>query len=205
MTGGDARFRRDCYTQSQLDFQDGRDKMQFVPTELAGVIVIEPKVFEDERGFFMETFHRPRFAAAGMDVEFVQDNHSKSRQGVLRGLHYQLTRPQGKLVRAVRGSVYDVAVDMRRSSPTFSRWFGCELSEANRRQVYVPPGFAHGFCVTSDVAEVIYKCTEVYVPQDECTLLWNDPALGIKWPVPNPTVSAKDERGALLVQAECFT
>lgn len=178
--------------------------MQFIPTELAGVVVIEPKVFEDERGFFMETFHRPRFAAAGIDVEFVQDNHSRSRQGVLRGLHYQLTRPQGKLVRVVRGSVLDVAVDLRRSSPTFARWFGCELSEANRRQVYVPPGFAHGFCVTSEVAEVIYKCTDVYTPNDERTLLWNDPALGIHWPIANPVVSAKDERGVPLSRAECF-
>ncbi|MBI3865419.1 MAG: dTDP-4-dehydrorhamnose 3,5-epimerase [Planctomycetia bacterium] len=178
--------------------------MQFVSTELQGIVVIEPKVFEDERGFFLETFHRPRFAAAGIDVEFVQDNHSRSRQGVLRGLHYQLTRPQGKLVRVVRGSVLDVAVDLRRSSPTFGRWFGCELSESNRRQVYIPPGFAHAFCVTSDVADVIYKCTEVYVPQDERTLLWSDPALGIKWPVANPIVSAKDERGVPLSQAECF-
>jgi dTDP-4-dehydrorhamnose 3,5-epimerase len=178
--------------------------MQFVPTELAGVIVIEPKVFADERGFFMETFHRPRFAAAGIDIEFVQDNHSRSGPGVLRGLHYQLTRPQGKLVRVVRGTVLDVAVDLRRSSPTFARWFGCELSESNQRQVYIPPGFAHGFCVTSEIAEVIYKCTEVYAPQDERTLVWNDPALGIKWPIANPTVSPKDERGAPLSRAECF-
>jgi dTDP-4-dehydrorhamnose 3,5-epimerase len=178
--------------------------MQFLSTDLAGIVVIEPKVFEDERGFFMETYHKPRFVAAGIDVEFVQDNHSRSRAGVLRGLHYQICRPQGKLVRVIRGSILDVAVDLRRSSPTFGRWYGCELSEANRRQIFIPPGFAHGFCVTSDIVEVIYKCTEVYLPQDERTLLWNDPALGIRWPVANPTISAKDERGIPLAQAECF-
>ena len=152
----------------------------------------------------METFHRPKFAAAGIDVEFVQDNHSSSRQGVLRGLHYQLTRPQGKLVRAIRGSIFDVGVDMRRSSPTFGRWFGCELSEANRRQMYVPPGFAHGFCVTSEMAEVIYKCTDVYLPQDERTVSWNDPAIAIGWPIANPTISAKDAHGVSLQEADCF-
>jgi dTDP-4-dehydrorhamnose 3,5-epimerase len=178
--------------------------MQFLPTELAGLIVIEPQVFEDERGFFMETFHREKFAAAGIDFEFVQDNHSRSRQGVLRGLHYQLAHPQGKLVRAVRGSIFDVAVDLRRRSPTFGRSYGCELTESNRRQLYVPPGFAHGFCVTSDVAEVIYKCTALYCPADERTLLWNDAALGIEWPVANPIISAKDERGIPLAHAECF-
>lgn len=178
--------------------------MQFVSSDLQGVVVIEPKVFEDERGFFMETYQKPRFVAAGIDVEFVQDNHSRSRAGVLRGLHYQITRPQGKLLRVIRGSILDVAVDLRRSSPTFGRWYGCELSEANRRQIFIPPGFAHGFCVTSDVVEVIYKCTDVYVPQDERTLLWNDPALGIRWPVTNPTISPKDERGIPLAQAECF-
>jgi dTDP-4-dehydrorhamnose 3,5-epimerase len=178
--------------------------MQFLSTDLAGIVVIEPKVFEDERGFFMETYHKPRFVAAGIDVEFVQDNHSRSRAGVLRGLHYQITRPQGKLVRVIRGSILDVAVDLRRSSPTFGRWYGCELSEANRRQIFIPPGFAHGFCVTSDIVEVIYKCTEVYLPQDERTLLWNDPALGIRWPVADPTISAKDERGTPLAKAECF-
>ncbi|MGE5193851.1 MAG: dTDP-4-dehydrorhamnose 3,5-epimerase [Deltaproteobacteria bacterium] len=178
--------------------------MQFLPTELAGVVVIEPKVFEDERGFFMETFHKQKFAAAGIDVEFVQDNHSRSRAGVLRGLHYQLVHPQGKLVRAVRGAILDVAVDLRRSAPTFGRWYGCELTESNRRQLYIPPGFAHGFCVVSDMAEVLYKCTELYHPDDERTLLWNDLALGIRWPVANPVVSAKDARGVPLADAECF-
>ena len=178
--------------------------MQFLPTELPGVVIIEPKVFEDERGFFMESFHRQKFAAAGIDVEFVQDNHSRSCAGVLRGLHYQFAHPQGKLVRAVRGSIFDVAVDLRRSSPTFGRWHGCELTEANRRQMYIPPGFAHGFCVTSDVAEVLYKCTELYHPADERTLLWNDPVLGIDWPVASPVVSAKDTLGVPLARAECY-
>lgn len=178
--------------------------MQFIPTDLAGVVLIEPKVFEDERGFFMETFHKPRFVAAGIDSEFVQDNHSRSRFGVLRGLHYQLSHPQGKLVRAVRGAVFDVAVDLRRSSATFGRWYGCELSEANRRQLYIPPGFAHGFCVTSDMAEVIYKCTEIYHPEDERTILWSDPTVGVKWPVNEPIVSAKDARGVPLATAECY-
>jgi dTDP-4-dehydrorhamnose 3,5-epimerase len=178
--------------------------MQFLPTELAGVVVIEPKAYEDERGFFMETFHRQKFAVAGIDVEFVQDNHSRSRAGVLRGLHYQLAHPQGKLVRAIRGTVFDVAVDLRRSSATFGHWYGCELTEANRRQMYIPPGFAHGFCVTSDAAEVVYKCTALYHPEDERTLLWSDPALGIRWPVASPVVSAKDARGVPLARAECF-
>jgi dTDP-4-dehydrorhamnose 3,5-epimerase len=178
--------------------------MQFLKTELAGIVVVEPKVFEDERGFFMETFHKPRFAEAGIDADFVQDNHSRSRLGVLRGLHYQISRPQGKLVRVIRGAVLDVAVDLRKSSPTFGRWFGCELSETNRRQVYIPAGFAHGLCVTTEIAEVIYKCTDIYVPQDERTLLWNDPALGINWPVQHPTISEKDKRGMPLSLAEVF-
>lgn len=178
--------------------------MQFIPTELAGVLVIQPKVFEDERGFFLEFFHKPRFVAAGIDAEFVQDNHSSSRRGVLRGLHYQLTRPQGKLVRVIRGSIFDVAVDLRRHSATFGRWLGRELSDANRRELYIPPGFAHGFCVTSDTAEVIYKCTDIYHPQDERTLLWNDPSLAIKWPVDHPIVSSKDAHGLLLKDAECY-
>jgi dTDP-4-dehydrorhamnose 3,5-epimerase len=178
--------------------------MQFINTELPGVVLIEPQIFGDERGFFMETFHRPKFAAAGIDVEFVQDNHSRSRQGVLRGLHYQRTRPQGKLVRAVRGSILDVAVDVRRSSPAFGKWVAYELSEENRRQLYVPPGFAHGFCVTSEIAEVIYKCTDVYQPQDERTILWNDPTLQVAWPITAPVVSEKDQRGVTLEQADCF-
>lgn len=178
--------------------------MQFLKTDLPGVILIEPKVFEDARGFFMETYHRPRFAAAGIDVEFVQDNHSLSRRGTLRGLHYQLRYPQGKLVRVVRGEIFDVAVDIRRSSPTFGKWWGVTLSEANRRQVYIPPGLAHGFCVTSEAAEVVYKCTDVYRPEDERTVLWNDPAIGVKWPVEGVLVSEKDARGVRLAEAEVF-
>ncbi len=178
--------------------------MQFLPTELCGVVVIEPTVFEDERGFFMESFHKPKFAAAGIEVEFVQDNHSRSRQGVLRGLHYQITQPQGKLVRVVRGQIFDVAVDLRRNSPTFGRWCGCELSESNRRLLYIPPGFAHGFCVTSEVAEMLYKCTRIYCPEDERTLLWSDPALGIQWPITEPIISAKDVRGTPFSHAEVY-
>jgi len=148
--------------------------MKAVKTALADVLVIEPAVFGDARGFFYESWNQRAFdAAVGREVRFVQDNHSSSMRGVLRGLHYQVRQPQGKLVRVIAGEVFDVAVDLRQSSPTFGRWWGCTLSAGNRRQLYVPPGFAHGFCVTSDAAEVIYKCTEVYHPEDEQTLLWN--------------------------------
>jgi dTDP-4-dehydrorhamnose 3,5-epimerase len=178
--------------------------MQFHKTDLPGVILVEPKVFGDERGFFMETYHGPRFAAAGIDLPFVQDNHSRSRKGVLRGLHYQLRHAQGKLVRVVQGEIFDVAVDARRSSPTFGRWFGAILSDTNRRQLYVPPGFAHGFCVVSDSADVLYKTTDVYHPEEERSVLWNDPAIGITWPVTDPIISAKDEQGKPLAEADCF-
>ncbi|MSR56601.1 MAG: dTDP-4-dehydrorhamnose 3,5-epimerase [Planctomycetaceae bacterium] len=178
--------------------------MQFLNTDLPGVILIEPKVFADERGFFMETYHQPRFAAAGIDLPFAQDNHSRSRKGVLRGLHFQLRHPQGKLVRAVQGEIFDVAVDVRRSSPTFGRWVGTILSDANRRQMYVPPGFAHGFCVVSETAEVLYKTTDVYQPQDERSVIWNDPSIGIEWPVKAPIVSDKDQSAPFLNDAECF-
>lgn len=178
--------------------------MQFHQTELPGVIVVEPKVFADERGFFMETFHQPRFAEAGIALPFVQDNHSRSRRGVLRGLHYQLEHPQGKLVRVVLGEIFDVAVDARRSSPTFGKWVGVTLSEANRRQLYIPPGYAHGFCVVSETADVLYKTTDVYHPKDERTIFWNDPAIGISWPVQDPIISARDQVGKRLVEAECF-
>ena len=178
--------------------------MQFVTTDLPGVILIDPKVFEDERGYFLETFHRQRFAAAGIDVDFVQDNHSHSRRGVLRGLHFQLQHPQGKLVRAVQGEIFDVAVDLRRSSSTFGRWCGLHLSGESKRQLYIPPGFAHGFCVLSESADVIYKCTDIYRPDDEHTLFWNDPRIGISWPVADPLVSAKDQRGLPFARIECF-
>jgi dTDP-4-dehydrorhamnose 3,5-epimerase len=169
--------------------------MKITATDLPGVVLIEPRVFEDERGYFMETFQQPRFQEAGLAWDFVQDNHSHSLRGVLRGLHYQIEHPQGKLVRVVRGEIFDVAVDVRRSSPTFGRWFGAVLSETNRRQLYVPPGCAHGFCVLSERADVIYKCTDVYYPEHERTILWNDPDLAVAWPIASPLVSAKDQRG----------
>lgn len=178
--------------------------MMFLPTSLPGVVVIEPKVFEDERGFFMETFQQPRFAAAGIELPFVQDNHSRSQRGVLRGLHYQLRHAQGKLVRAVRGEIFDVALDLRRGSPTFGRWEGFTLSDRNWRQLYIPPGFAHGFCVVSDGADVLYKTTDVYHPEEERTVVWNDPALAIRWPVSAPTVSARDQQGKALADAAVY-
>jgi dTDP-4-dehydrorhamnose 3,5-epimerase len=178
--------------------------MQFITTEIPGVIVVDPKVFEDERGFFMETFHQPRFVANGIELPFVQDNHSRSKRGVVRGLHYQLRHPQGKLVRVVRGEIFDVALDLRRSSATFGKWFGTTLSEANRRQLYVPPGLAHGFCVVSDAAEVLYKTTDVYHPEDERTVQWDDPEIGIDWPVRDPVISTKDAKGTPLRDAECY-
>ena len=181
--------------------------MRFVPTELPEVVVVEPQVFGDERGFFMETWHAEKFAAGGLDVRFVQDNHSRSAQGILRGLHYQLTRPQGKLVRVVAGEIFDVAVDLRRSSPTFGRWVGVTLSAENRRQLWVPAGFAHGFYVTGDCAEVVYKCSDLYQPSDEYSLAWNDPAVGIRWPLAGghpPVLSAKDATGRALADSPTY-
>jgi dTDP-4-dehydrorhamnose 3,5-epimerase len=191
-------------TTPRLPAQPFATNMQFLSTDLPGVLVIEPRVFEDARGFFMETYHATRFAEGGIDVTFVQDNHSQSRRGVLRGMHYQIRHPQGKLVRVVRGEIHDVAVDLRRGSPTFGRWYATRLSETNRRQMYIPPGLAHGFCVVSDMAEVLYKTTEVYRPEDERTLQWNDPALAIEWPVTDPIVSDKDRAGIPLDRAECY-
>jgi dTDP-4-dehydrorhamnose 3,5-epimerase len=181
--------------------------MKFIPTALPGVTLIEPRVFGDERGFFMETWTRAKFAAGGIDVDFVQDNHSASRQWVVRGLHYQLAKPQGKLVRVVQGEVFDVAVDMRRSSPTFGRWVGERLSAENKRMMWVPPGFAHGFMVLSERCEFLYKCTDYYDPASERSLLWNDPALGIEWPIPSGVeaiVSPKDAAAPTLAHAECY-
>ncbi len=179
--------------------------MHFRPTEISDVLLLEPRVFEDARGSFHETFHRRRFAEAGLDVDFVQDNHSRSKRGILRGLHYQVRQPQGKLLRVVAGEIFDVAVDLRRSSPTFARWVGVSMSADNHRIIYVPPGFAHGFYVLSEVADVCYKCTDFYAPEHERTLLWNDPALGIAWPLHGePQLSDKDRRGIPLAQAECF-
>ena len=166
--------------------------MKFSETELPGVIVIEPDVHRDDRGFFLETFHARKYADGRILGPFVQDNHSHSKQGTLRGLHAQVRKPQGKLVRAVAGEMYDVAVDIRRGSPCFGRWVGVTLSGANFRQLYIPPGFAHGFCVLSDEVDVEYKCTDFYEPKDEITVLWNDPAIGIAWPVASPVLSKKD-------------
>jgi dTDP-4-dehydrorhamnose 3,5-epimerase len=182
--------------------------MKVTPTAIPDVLIIEPKVFGDERGFFMETFNQRAFdAAVGRHVEFVQDNHSRSTRGVLRGLHYQQApHVQGKLVRVVRGSVFDVAVDVRRTSPTFGRWVGVELSEANHRQLWLPPGFAHGFLVTSDSADFLYKTTGFYEPRAERSIRWDDPRLAIVWPdtaLP-PTLSPKDAAAPLLDQAETF-
>ena len=180
--------------------------MQAIPTAIPEVLIIEPKVFGDARGFFFESYNARAFArATGLDLNFVQDNHSRSARGVLRGLHYQLKQPQGKLVRVVRGSVYDVAVDVRKSSPTFGRWVGVELSESNQRQMWVPAGFAHGFLVISDSADFLYKTTDYYAPEHERCIAWNDPAIGIEWPLDGvPALSAKDQQGVLLAQAEVF-
>lgn len=179
--------------------------MNIVPTTLPEVLVIEPKVFGDDRGYFFESFNARRFAeATGIDAAFVQDNQSGSAAGVLRGLHYQILRPQGKLVRVASGSILDVAVDMRRSSPSFGRHVTVELSSANRRQLWIPPGFAHGFVVRSEFAEVLYKTTDYWFPEHERSLLWNDPALGIDWGVAEPTLSAKDRDGKVLAEAESY-
>lgn len=181
--------------------------MQFIETAIPDVKIIEPKVFGDERGFFMETFRVSEFEKHCAPRKFVQENHSASRQGILRGLHYQLQHPQGKLVRVVRGAVFDVAVDLRKTSPTFGRWVGVELSGENKRQLWVPEGFAHGFYVTSESAEFVYKCTDYYAPEHERTLLWNDPALKIEWPLVNgdaPELSAKDAAGKQWNETEFF-
>ena len=183
--------------------------MKVTPTAIADVRVIEPRVFGDDRGFFFESFNQKAFEeAVGRTVKFVQDNHSLSSQGVLRGLHYQIRQPQGKLVRVVRGEVFDVAVDLRRSSATFGRWVGERLSAANKRQLWIPEGFAHGFVVLSEAAEFLYKTTDYYAPEHERCLAWNDPALGIDWQIQGlgraPTLSAKDAAGLALAQAETF-
>jgi dTDP-4-dehydrorhamnose 3,5-epimerase len=156
------------------------------------VLLIEPDVCSDSRGFFLESWRRDEYARHGLDVEFVQDNHSRSARGVLRGLHYQLHRPQGKLVRVVTGTVFDIAVDIRKGSPTFAQWVGAELSEDNQHQLYVPPGFAHGFCVLSDCADFLYKCTDYYLPGDEHGISWDDPQVGISWPGERFVLSEKD-------------
>jgi dTDP-4-dehydrorhamnose 3,5-epimerase len=181
--------------------------MKVTPSPIPDVLSIEPQVFGDARGYFFESWQRDRFAAAGLPGEFVQDNQSGSVQWVLRGLHYQLRRPQGKLVRVIHGEVFDVAVDLRRSSPTFGRWFGELLSADNRRMLWVPPGFAHGFLVTSERAEFVYKCTEFYDPADERALRWDDPTVAVAWPLPQgvkPAVSAKDAAARSFADVEYF-
>jgi len=167
--------------------------VKVIETQLAGVLIVEPKVFGDHRGFFLETFQVERYRDAGIGLPFVQDNHSRSQRGVLRGLHFQRTRPQGKLVSVSRGAVYDVAVDINPDSPTCGQYVGVELNDENHRQLWVPPGYAHGFCVLSEVADFQYKCTDYYQPEDEGGLLWNDPDVGIPWPVAEPQLSAKDQ------------
>jgi dTDP-4-dehydrorhamnose 3,5-epimerase len=166
--------------------------MNIIETPLSGVLILEPAVFADDRGYFLETYNVERYRAAGLDASFVQDNLSFSRRGTLRGLHFQNPQPQGKLVHAVHGGIFDVAVDLRPDSSNFGRWTSVVLSDSNKRQCYIPPGFAHGFCVISDTALVAYKCTELYNPQADASLLWNDPDIGIDWPVTNPIISAKD-------------
>ena len=167
--------------------------MKATETPLEGVVIIEPDVYRDERGYFMETWNRERYAAVGLDVSFVQDNVSRSKNGVLRGMHFQVApRGQGKLVSVLEGEIYDVAVDLRADSPTFARWFGTHLSGENRRQLYIPEGFAHGFVVTGETALVLYKCTEIYSPEHERSLAWDDPEIGIEWPVAEPLLSPKD-------------
>ena len=178
--------------------------MRVAPTELPDVKVVQPRVFEDARGFFYESWNQRALAAAGIDARFVQDNHSRSVRGVLRGLHYQVEHAQGKLVRVVAGEVFDVAVDLRRSSATFGRHVARILSAANHEELWVPPGFAHGFVVLSDAAEFLYKTTDYWYPEHERTLLWNDPALGIAWPVDAPILAAKDAAGVPLARADLF-
>lgn len=181
--------------------------MKVTPTSIPSVLIIEPRVFGDTRGFFFESFNQRAFnLATGLDVNFVQDNHSRSSKGVLRGLHYQIQQPQGKLVRVVHGSVFDVTVDLRKSSPTFGQWVGVELTEDNHCQLWIPPGFAHGFYVLSDSADFLYKTTDYYAPEFECSLIWNDPTIGIEWPLnTQPIISAKDAQGKKLADAEVFS
>ena len=179
--------------------------MKIIPTAIPEVLLLEPKIFGDERGFFFESWNKRTFSGLGINAEFVQDNHSKSQMNVVRGLHYQIEHAQGKLVRVTAGTVYDVAVDLRRSSPTFGQWVGFTLSAEDKCMAWIPPGFAHGFCVTSDSAEFLYKTTDYWSPAHERTLLWNDPQLAIPWPLSGePLLAAKDKTGKPLVEAETF-
>lgn len=179
--------------------------MNIIQTDIPGVLIVEPKVFTDARGFFYESFNRKAMQAAGIAHDFVQDNHSRSARNVLRGLHYQIRQPQGKLVRVIAGEIFDVAVDIRRSSPTFGRWVGMKLSAENKRLAWIPPGFAHGFLVLSEFAEVLYKTTDYWAPQSERTIVWNDRDLAIAWPIADePLLSAKDRAGAAFRETELF-
>jgi dTDP-4-dehydrorhamnose 3,5-epimerase len=181
--------------------------MEIIDTPIADVKLLKPRVFSDERGFFLESWNARTFAALGLDLAFVQDNHSRSSRGTLRGIHYQIRRPQGKLVRVVRGRVYDIAVDLRRSAPTFGRWVGAELSDDNHRQLWVPPGFGHAFYVMSETADFLYKCTEFYAPEFDRSLRWDDPTIAIDWPVPvgeTPLLSDKDLAAPLLPEADLY-
>ena len=181
--------------------------MKFTPTEISDVILIEPDVFGDNRGFFMETWHAEKFAAGGIAADFVQDNHSRSSHGILRGLHYQVTKPQGKLVRVLGGEVFDVAVDLRKNSATFGQWVGIHLSEDNKKMLWIPPGFAHGFYVISEQADFFYKCTDFYVPEYERAIRWDDPDFGIDWPLVDgnpPVLALKDAAAAAFKDAEYY-
>lgn len=175
--------------------------MKVTETSLRGVLLIEPTVHGDDRGFFMETYHLEKFQDAGIVETFVQDNHSRSARGVLRGLHYQQPNPQGKLVRCTRGALFDVAVDIRAGSPQFGSWFGAELNEENRMMLWIPPGFAHGFCAVSPVADLVYKCTALYDAANDRSIAWNDPAIGIRWPLSSPVLSSKDAAAPTLAAA----
>lgn len=194
------------WTNSEIDAAAVRviGGASFASLGQTGIVLVEPRIFRDHRGMFFETYHSQKFADGGIPLPFVQDNHSQSIQNVLRGLHYQIQQPQGKLIRVTRGEVFDVGVDLRRSSPTFGQWFGTLLSAENQRMMYLPPGFAHGFCTHSELAEVSYKCTDLYAPQYERTLIWNDSAIEIPWPVQNPILADKDLQGKLLADAECY-
>jgi dTDP-4-dehydrorhamnose 3,5-epimerase len=179
--------------------------MEFIETSLPGVLRVRPKLFGDQRGFFAELYHAERFAQNGIELPFIQDNMSRSCRGVLRGLHFQIQHPQGKLVYCLSGEIFDVAVDVRKSSPTFGQWTGVTLNDQNREALYVPPGFAHGFCVLSESADVFYKCTDLYHPEYERSLLWNDPTVQVQWPLTEGiTLSGKDREGKLLADLECF-
>ena len=176
--------------------------MQFFPTQIPDVILVEATKFGDHRGFFMETYHAQKFNEGGISAKFIQDNYVSSQKNILRGLHYQLEFPQGKLIRCVQGEILDISVDIRKSSPTFGKWVGEVLSSENTRQLYVPPGFAHGYVVRSEHAEVVYKCTELYHPEDDYGILWNDPQIGIDWGVENPILSEKDKKQPLLKEVK---